>query len=189
MKCGMCGIDTTRVVMINDGEHVCWACATDIQLGETNKKASNVDQKNDYCEKCPNCGKEWHNEGAFFEWNGKTICLGCPEYGQYWRERSRELYEYNKEDCGMEEIQNPEININAEFIYTNDENVNHPNHYNKHTIEPIDVINDWELPFDLGAVVKYISRYRYKGSPVEDLKKAVWYLNDFVQRLERKQNG
>ncbi len=59
-----------------------------------------------------------------------------------------------------------------------DSKIEHPSHYcNGRTFEPIDVINDWELNFNLGNVVKYISRVDRKDSGLEDLKKAAYYLN------------
>lgn len=48
-------------------------------------------------------------------------------------------------------------------------------HYRKTTIQPIEVIADWELDFALGNAVKYIGRHREKGG-LEDLIKASWYL-------------
>jgi len=62
----------------------------------------------------------------------------------------------------------------------------HPEHYAKYTIEPVDVIEDWDLPFHLGNVIKYISRYRDKGGK-SDLEKAQWYLNRFVCNYEDKE--
>lgn len=55
-------------------------------------------------------------------------------------------------------------------------NVDHPAHYNTGKFEVIDVIEDWKLNFNLGNVVKYISRADHKGKALEDLKKAAWYL-------------
>lgn len=57
-----------------------------------------------------------------------------------------------------------------------DTNVHHPVHYNTGKYEAIDVIEDWELGFNVGNTVKYISRYKHKAKPVEDLIKAWWYL-------------
>lgn len=50
-------------------------------------------------------------------------------------------------------------------------------HYHQSNIEAIEVIEDWDLGFNLGNVIKYIARYRHKGTPKEDLQKAIWYLN------------
>lgn len=60
-----------------------------------------------------------------------------------------------------------------------------PAHYNHGSIEVADAIEDWKLPYFLGNVVKYVARCDYKGKPVEDLKKAVWYLNREIARRER----
>lgn len=62
------------------------------------------------------------------------------------------------------------------------EQVNHPNHYNSGKIEAIDVIEDWGLNFSLGCVVKYICRADYKGTTIQDLEKAAWYLNREINR-------
>ena len=66
------------------------------------------------------------------------------------------------------------------------EAINHPNHYlGSRKYEPIDVINDWELNFQTGNAVKYISRAgrKNKDKTVEDLKKAVWYLEWEISNL------
>lgn len=64
--------------------------------------------------------------------------------------------------------------------------VNHPRHYNEGGIEVIDAIEAWRLGFHLGNVVKYVARANYKGKPLEDLKKAQWYLNRAIAKLEQK---
>ena len=61
------------------------------------------------------------------------------------------------------------------------DNVNHPKHYTKGKIEPIDFINANNLDYLEGNIVKYIARYKYKGG-VEDLKKAEFYLRMLIQR-------
>lgn len=62
------------------------------------------------------------------------------------------------------------------------EKVNHPNHYNMGKFEVIDVIEDWDLNFNLGNAVKYIARSDYKGNKVEDLRKAMWYIDREIER-------
>ena len=71
------------------------------------------------------------------------------------------------------------------------DNVNHPDHYNHGKIEVIDFIEDKELGFHLGNAVKYISRAGRKNpdKTVEDLKKAVWYINRQIERLEMSLGG
>ena len=60
------------------------------------------------------------------------------------------------------------------------EAVNHPKHYNFGTIEVIDVIEAWKMPFHLGNTIKYIARSGKKGDMLEDLKKAEWYLSRYI---------
>ena len=66
------------------------------------------------------------------------------------------------------------------------EMVNHPSHYNMGKYEAIDVIEDWNLNFNLGNAVKYISRAGHKDDIVQDLKKSLWYIDREIQRLENK---
>jgi len=66
------------------------------------------------------------------------------------------------------------------------DNVNHPKHYTSHPsgVECIQVAE--HMSFNLGNAVKYIWRADLKGKQIEDLKKAVWYVN---REIERIQNG
>ena len=50
-------------------------------------------------------------------------------------------------------------------------------HYTQGTIEPIDYINNHEFNFNLGCVIKYVTRCDHKGSKVQDLLKAIDYIN------------
>ena len=63
--------------------------------------------------------------------------------------------------------------------------VEHPAHYTMGGIEVIDAIEAWSLGFHLGNVVKYVARSEHKGSQLEDLRKARWYLDREIQRLQR----
>lgn len=67
--------------------------------------------------------------------------------------------------------------------------VDHPAHYNHGRYEPIDVIEDWGLGFNLGNTVKYVSRAGYKGDDVEDLEKASWYLRREIDRRTRERKS
>lgn len=64
--------------------------------------------------------------------------------------------------------------------------VNHPSHYTDGNIEVIDFIEDKKLNFHRGNAVKYISRAGKKdpGKEKEDIKKAIWYLQRDVERME-----
>jgi hypothetical protein len=69
------------------------------------------------------------------------------------------------------------------------EQVNNPQHYGgkDNPYEAIKVIEAWSLGFNLGNVVKYISRAGKKSpdKELEDLKKAVWYLNREIENREK----
>lgn len=64
----------------------------------------------------------------------------------------------------------------------------HPPHYNKGRFEVIDVIEDWRLDFHLGNVVKYVARAPHKGSFLQDLEKAQWYLERRIVLVKKKKN-
>ena len=67
------------------------------------------------------------------------------------------------------------------------EAVEHPAHYTSGKIEVIDYIEDQKLPYHLGNAIKYISRAGKKDpeKTVEDLQKAVWYINRYIGLLEQ----
>jgi|TARA_E500000318_G_scaffold56492_1_gene52545 hypothetical protein len=70
-----------------------------------------------------------------------------------------------------------------------DDVVNSPSHYTSGGIECIDYLKD-NLPLEAfhgyleGNVKKYLHRWRYKQKPVQDLKKAQWYLANLIAELE-----
>lgn len=68
--------------------------------------------------------------------------------------------------------------------------VNHPAHYTSGKIEVIDFIDDKGLGFCLGNAVKYIARAGKKdpAKTVEDLQKAVWYINRHIEKLQKEAN-
>lgn len=64
--------------------------------------------------------------------------------------------------------------------------VDHPSHYTSGKIEVIDFIEDQNLGFHLGNVVKYIARAGKKNPEtfIEDLEKARWYLTRAINQLK-----
>lgn len=69
-------------------------------------------------------------------------------------------------------------------------NVDHPDHYGgDSTYETIKVIEAWNLDFCLGNAVKYISRAgkKDKDKTVEDLQKAIWYINRRIEQIKGSQ--
>lgn len=101
------------------------------------------------------------------------------------------LDELSKEtrDCDKlsrcKEISMPEVQMPKETV-------DHPSHYADGKIETIDYIEDKKLGFCLGNAIKYISRAGKKESTgmtkkekeVEDLKKAIWYINRRIYEVE-----
>lgn len=63
--------------------------------------------------------------------------------------------------------------------------INNPPHYRgANGMQAIDVIEAFELNYHLGNVVKYVLRCGKKSaSPLEDLKKARWYIEREIKRL------
>ncbi len=62
------------------------------------------------------------------------------------------------------------------------EAIHHPYHYNAHPsgIECIDIIE--LMPFNVGNAFKYLYRCTEKGKPMEDLRKAQWYIRREIER-------
>ena len=100
-------------------------------------------------------------------------------------------------ECPFENIQGScqELTPNENIIRANkyinktnetipSDNVNNPTHYNTGTIEVITVIEDWKLNFNLGNAIKYIGRCEHKNNKIEDIKKAIWYLERELKNNE-----
>ena len=69
-----------------------------------------------------------------------------------------------------------------------EDNVNSPSHYRYGKKETIEVIQDCMTDDEYhgylkGNVLKYVSRYKFKGEPLEDLQKAHWYLNKLIKEV------
>ncbi|HEX9844157.1 MAG TPA: DUF3310 domain-containing protein [bacterium] len=64
--------------------------------------------------------------------------------------------------------------------------VHHPAHYGgaDNPYEAIKVIEAWGLGFHLGNALKYLARAGKKGNALEDLRKARWYLDRQITRME-----
>jgi len=74
--------------------------------------------------------------------------------------------------------------VNEDIVATHHTDmVNHPPHYKMGGIETIDFIEAKQFGYNLGNVVKYISRADLKGSHYEDLLKARWYLNREIAKF------
>jgi hypothetical protein len=70
----------------------------------------------------------------------------------------------------------PHVPTQIEMFEPKSDPVNQPAHYKYGGIETIDFIEAKELGYNLGNVVKYITRADHKGNRKQDLEKAIWYL-------------
>lgn len=114
--------------------------------------------------KCPNCG-----QGMMKHDDGTYACYPCRMEVHDDVHRPSGILHYTGLTPTVEEIH---------------DDVNKPSHYTEgRKYEPIDVIEDWELGFNLGNAVKYISRAGRKDDIVQDLEKARWYLEREIKRL------
>ena len=75
-------------------------------------------------------------------------------------------------------------------FHLQDDRVNHPSHYTRGGQEVIVTIEeaiqdapDMTLGYLQGQVLKYLLRCWLKDNPVEDLKKAKWYLDRLISKL------
>ena len=98
---------------------------------------------------------------------------------------SKKTEDRHIEDTNAEEtIQVPTAeHMDAMYGNIKHDAVNHPSHYTRGKIEVIDFIEDQQLPYHLGNVIKYIARAGYKGDKLEDLKKARWYLDRYINEV------
>lgn len=74
------------------------------------------------------------------------------------------------------------------MVKTIEDLINSPQHYTHAKVECSDLIEQLEfLPgFCIGNALKYIYRHEEKGDPINDLKKAVWYLRRYIKFLEEE---
>lgn len=69
------------------------------------------------------------------------------------------------------------------------EKVDHPQHYGgaNDPYEAIKVIEAWGLGFCLGNAAKYICRAEKKDAPLDDLRKARWYIDREIERRKARE--
>lgn len=65
------------------------------------------------------------------------------------------------------------------------DNINHPSHYCSHPsgIECIQITE--HMSFNLGNAIKYLWRADEKGAPLDDLRKAAWYIQREIAKREK----
>lgn len=141
--------------------------------GETIDREKYIEALEEFCRDCNGCqncpiGKIEHDQ---------KYCVD-----HHWREMDDFRLKTFAETAG--------IVIGREEIA--EDPVNHPNHYTSGGIECIDAIKASMTPIEYagflkGQVLKYAWRYRLKGKPVQDLKKARFYLDRLIQETEKEE--
>jgi hypothetical protein len=101
------------------------------------------------------------------------------QYGETIEERMTRLREMGKRLALARTIETPPAVVEA-----TPDTVNHPPHYKVGGIETIDFIEAKKLNYNIGNVVKYITRADHKGNKLEDLRKAQWYLTREIETLK-----
>lgn len=143
-------------------------------------------------EKCCRCGVKVEDDDAFHV--GKDAY--CTECFKKYRlkiptQKGNNEKVMNDTLCGYDAHDD-------ELLYepTHGDPVNHPDHYTSRTMEAIDIIEmiiDGEqnpkVAYNMSNVLKYLLRFRKKGKSTEDLKKAKWYLDRMIQKVEEENDG
>lgn len=195
-------IRCNRKFLAKKDEQYCKQCAKDELMAILNKDKPKEQPKEKAKEqkiltKCKRCG-------TMFEQTGKgRPAVNCPTCRAELSEpkknvstkdnQSEKMDEsapvISKMETTMKEIIIKKDDIKDIGVTTDKKNnlisnvIEHPSHYNRGKIEVIDFIEDQQLPFHLGNVVKYIARAGYKGDKLEDLKKARWYLDRYINEV------
>lgn len=88
----------------------------------------------------------------------------------------------DKQDALLQEMRDEQTGISS---YMKGDLVNHPPHYTFGKYEVVYVLQDW-FPNEplLWNATKYLPRWDKKGDPIENLEKAVWYINKKIEQLK-----
>ena len=123
-------------------------------------------------------------DNEYFDINTPTPCDYCNNYKFGCQKQGHRSFV-----LGIDFIFNNDDEVQCMYFEVKDsekekEMINHPQHYNQ-GIEAIDYIESHKMNFNTGNVIKYVTRAKHKGTELEDLKKASWYLNREIERLEK----
>jgi Zn finger protein HypA/HybF involved in hydrogenase expression len=141
---------------------------------------------------CPECEKVMTPPGAGV--SKELTCEGCGVTFVHKKEKAQGRWPKYCPECPPKYLKVPkkkEVAVEP-VVQTIEEHevkaikedvINHPSHYTRGKIEVIDFIENQQLPYHLGNVIKYIARAGYKGDKLEDLKKARWYLDRYINEV------
>lgn len=143
---------------------------------------------------CPECEKVMTPPGAGV--SKELTCEGCGVTFVHKKEKAQGrwpkycpecLPKYSKVPKKKEVAVEPvaqtieETEVKTIELPKQEDVINHPSHYTRGKIEVIDFIEDQQLPYHLGNVIKYIARAGHKGDKLEDLKKSAVVLRPIHQ--------
>ena len=125
---------------------------------------------------CEGCGTSFIHKKEKAQGRWPKYCPEClPKYSKVPKKKEVAV------EPVAQTIEEPEVKVVE--VPKNEDVINHPTHYTRGKIEVIDFIEDQQLPYHLGNVIKYIARAGYKGDKLEDLKKARWYLDRYINEV------
>jgi len=119
--------------------------------------------------------------------NWKTIALassGIPFYADSVTDTTPKRMAQLAYEAGKKyRMEGSETQRQIEMFEPKPDAVNHPAHYKVGGIETIDFIEAKKLGYNLGNVIKYLTRADHKGNRKQDLEKAKWYLERELSTL------
>ena len=135
----------------------------------------------------------------FNEYENKTVVF-IEEYPNHWEyadkrwTKKQKEYKHEKILTFKEFISGADLAVTAAGTDLSNDNddVNHPSHYNEYSFEVIDIIDEVVPNFPstiaghLQNTIKYIFRAPFKNSMKQDLEKAAWYLNHAIKILDKE---
>ena len=127
---------------------------------------------------CEGCGTTFVHKKEKAQGRWLKYCPEClPKYSKVPKKKEETVQTIVEKIA--QTIGEPEVKA----VPKNEDVINHPSHYTRGNIEVIDFIEDQQLPYHLGNVIKYIARAGHKGDKLEDLKKAWWYLDRYINEV------
>lgn len=201
-KCIRCG----RTFLAKKDEQYCAQCAKEELMAILNKdepptpakeEQPKEEVKEKVMTKCKNCGKMFEQTGL-----GRPA-VNCPTCRDLLNKPKNKVSPKDKQsekvvksapviskmETTMKEIIVKKDDVKDISVTTDKKPktisniIDHPSHYNRGKIEVIDFIEDQGLSFHLGNVIKYVTRAGSKGDKLEDLKKARWYLDRYINEV------
>lgn len=127
---------------------------------------------------CEGCGTTFIHTKEKAQGRWPKYCPEClPKYSKV--PKKKKEVDVTLANMVANTLEEPEVKV----VELKEDVINHPSHYTRGKIEVIDFIEDQQLPYHLGNVIKYIARAGYKGDKLEDLKKARWYLDRYINEV------